>query len=95
MKSLKIIQVLVKVFKIIFFVCFILCIVGAAGCLIAMIVVPIVSTIPVEEGKTVADVMAEHGIQFTLLLVELPSVYSLVESISSSIRSMKNYSLMN
>ena len=61
MKSLKIIQVLAKVFKIICFVLFILCIVGAAGCFIAMIVVPIVAALPADEGKTVADVMAENG----------------------------------
>ena len=62
MKSLKIIQVLFKVARILALIFFILSIIGAAGCLIALIVMPCIKDIVVEQGKTIADLMAEQGV---------------------------------
>ena len=62
-KSLRAIQILAKIARIIFMIIFVACIVGAAGCLIGFIVLPIVQNIVVDgNGKTVADVMIENRV---------------------------------
>ena len=69
MKSLKIIQVLCQIARVIFLILFILCIIGAVGCTIAFIVMPIVQNFPVDEGKTMGEIMTEEGVSF-------PDVYT-------------------
>ena len=63
MKSLRIIQILAKVARIICLVLYILCIVGASGCAIALIVLPIFQNLPMADGKTLADLLLEKGTQ--------------------------------
>ena len=62
MKSLRIIQILVKIVRIICIVLFVLFIVGAAGCALSLIILPIIQNIEVSEGKTIADLMVEKGV---------------------------------
>lgn len=52
MKSLKIIQILAKILRVIFIVVFIACIVGASFCLLGLILLPIFQGTVIYEGKT-------------------------------------------
>ena len=62
MKSLRRIQVLYKVAKILCWVFFGLCIAAAVGSTIGLIVIPASKDLTISEGKTVADLIAESGL---------------------------------
>ena len=61
MKSLKRVQTLFKVARILCLIFFILAIVAASGCLIAFIVLPSISGLPAGNGKTVADIIEQNA----------------------------------
>lgn len=62
MRSLRVIQVLAKIMRVVCIVLFVCCIVGASACLTALIVLPIIQNIVVQDGKTIADLMVENGV---------------------------------
>ena len=66
MKSLKIIQTLANVARIICIVIFVLCIVGASLCVASLIALPFVKDIVVEteSGKTIEVIFVENDIPF-------------------------------
>jgi len=61
MKSLKRLQTLFKVARILCLIFFILAIIGASGCLIAFIILPAISQLPAGNGKTVAEVIEKEA----------------------------------
>lgn len=61
MKSLRIIQVLAKICRIVCIIVFVACIIGAAGCFVALVILPIVKDIVVHDGKTIAELIAQDG----------------------------------
>ena len=63
MKSLNIIQILFKIARVIALIAFIFSIIGAAGCLIGLIVMPSIKDVVVQDGKTIAELMAENGVE--------------------------------
>lgn len=71
MKSLRIIQALAKIARIICLIVFILCIIGAAGCLIAIIVVSSLRNVVLYEGKTLNDILLENRATFEAVLAAL------------------------
>ena len=62
MKSLKNIQLLVKILRIISLVVFILCIIGAAGCALALIIVPVCQDIKIMGEKTLQMLLLEKNV---------------------------------
>lgn len=64
MKSLKVIQVLFRIARILALIAFILCIIGASGCFIATIVLAIIKDMPIVQGQTFAEFLASKGIEF-------------------------------
>ena len=63
MKSLKIIQVLAKIIWVICKILFVLFIIGAAGCLMGLILFSSVQGLKVNSEQTVAQLLAEKGVQ--------------------------------
>ena len=61
MKSLKIIQVLATICRVICIVVFVACIIGAVGCAVGLVNLPIVKDVVVHDGKTIAELIAEDG----------------------------------
>lgn len=68
MKSLKIIQVLMTIARIVCLVVFIACIVGAAGCFIGLVVFSAIKDIPFE-GVTISDKLIEEGTNSETVIV--------------------------
>ena len=64
MKSLKTIQVLAKIAKIICTVLFIVCIVGASCCALSVIILPVTKDVILYEDKTFSVVLAEQGTSY-------------------------------
>ena len=69
MKSLKIIQVLSKIAKILCTVLFIVCIVGASCCALAVILLPIFKDTVIYENKSFSIIIAENGSNYMTAFV--------------------------
>ena len=65
MKSLRIIQILAKVAKIICTVVFICCIVGASICALSLILLPILRDTTIYDGKTVTVLLADKSVSLS------------------------------
>ena len=59
MKSIRIIQVLAKIARVICIIVFVCSIVGAVGCMVGLIVLPLCKDIVVSDGKTLAELLIE------------------------------------
>ena len=69
MKSLKAIQTISKVLWVICKVMFILCIVGAAGCLLSLVILPITKDVVVYEDVSLTVLLADKGTSVTAAIV--------------------------
>ena len=61
MKSLKTIQIVMKVLRVLCLIGFIFCIVGAAGCFLGLISFSFLKDIEIEKGKSVAQYIIDTG----------------------------------
>ena len=62
MKSLKTIQVIAKILRILLVIGFVACIVGASICLISLILLPIFQDVVLYEDKTITILLAQENI---------------------------------
>ena len=71
MKTLRAIQILAKIARILALIIFICCCVGVGGCVLALIILPIlepsIKDVVIQDGKTVNEVLAQSGITFTFI----------------------------
>lgn len=68
MKSLKVIQVLFKIARIIALIAFILCIIGASGCAIAIIVLNVMRDVVIQNGQTFTELLASKGVDINAIV---------------------------
>lgn len=71
MKSLKIIQVLAKIARIVCLVVFIACIVGAAGCFLGLVIFSVIKDIPFGQGPTISERLIEQGTNSETVIVSI------------------------
>ena len=81
MRSLRIIQVLAKIARVLFIIGFVGSIIGAVGCIIALPTLSAVANIEVE-GKTIAEILKENNLNIeTLYLAISVGLFSCIVAI--------------
>ena len=71
MKSLKIIQTLCKIARVICIIIFVLSIIGAAGCLIGIILMPALKDEVIYNHKTLEQLLEKNGTNFNVALTAM------------------------
>lgn len=71
MKSLRIIQTLFKVARVIALIFFILSIIGASGCFLAVIILASMSNVVLYDGQTLAQIMANNNTDINAVIASV------------------------